>query len=285
MAFLRFHQAAAPDDRIVIVVERHTETIIRAARAGGNVLRMYFGQSLETTQKSHASDFRTKADLESERVILDILTAEYPSYNILSEEFGEIKNGSEYTFVVDPLDGTNNFVLGIPNFSVSIGLMCEGKSIAGVIYVPVVDHVYYAEIGGGAFQDGKRLSVSTETSLPKSTIANCNGYATYVENEIGLTKVLYRKDVKRITVNWCLTFDMCLLSAGRTEGMIVDGLSLHDFAAGKVIAREAGAIITGLDGTPTTDDCDASFLVGCNAEVHRELVKSVYEACHDTGSR
>ena len=95
----------------------YKETLIEAAHAGGEILKKYFGQTLNLIEKSTASDFKTEADIGSERAILTILRNKFPKYNIHSEEEGKFDNGSEYTIIVDPLDGTNNFVLGIPNFS------------------------------------------------------------------------------------------------------------------------------------------------------------------------
>jgi len=131
--------------------------IIQAARAGGAVLLKYFGTSLATTRKTTAADFRTKADTESEAAILSILAAAFPAFNIISEEQGETDKKSDYSFFVDPMDGTNNFVLGIPNFTVSIGLMHKDEIVAGVVYHPLLDRVYHAQAGQGAYCDNQRI--------------------------------------------------------------------------------------------------------------------------------
>ncbi len=100
---------------------------------------------------ANIGDFQTEADLESEKRILSILKTEFPKYNIYSEEDGKFYHDSEYTFVIDPLDGTNNFVMGIPNFSVSIALFCKNEAIAGVVYQPILDQTYSALKGKGSF--------------------------------------------------------------------------------------------------------------------------------------
>lgn len=110
------------------------EPIIDAAQAGGKIIRNYFGKSIETVQKSTTADFQTLADLESEAEILKILIKAFPSYNIFSEETGAIDNGSDYQFIIDPMDGTHNFTMGIPNFTVSIGLMYKDTVIVGVVH-------------------------------------------------------------------------------------------------------------------------------------------------------
>ena len=104
------------------MISKKYKNIIKAAVAGGKITKKYFGKVLELEGKTRPSDFRTKADLESEKAIIKILEKSFPTYNIISEEAGEINKNSEYTFEIDPLDGTNNFVLGIPYFSIGIGL-------------------------------------------------------------------------------------------------------------------------------------------------------------------
>src|SRR3989344_752859 len=106
------------------------KNLIKAAHAGGEILRKYFGKTLNPIEKSTLWDFQTEADVGSEKAILKILRRSFPKYNIHAEEEGKTDNGSEFTIVIDPLDGTNNFVLGIPNFSVSIAVLHKNKAVA-----------------------------------------------------------------------------------------------------------------------------------------------------------
>jgi myo-inositol-1(or 4)-monophosphatase len=248
------------------------EKMISAAKAGGAVLKNYFGESVEITQKSTVADFRTKADVESEDAVLAILEHEFPEYSIFSEEKGAVDKNSEYTFIIDPLDGTNNFVVGVPNFSVSIGLLQNDEIIAGVIYSPMIDNVYYAEKGSGAYFDGKRITVSTETDIKRATMCyNCS-YETPAEEESRAMRGLYSLGGKRVMTNWSPTFDFCMLASGRIEGVVVDNCELYDFAAGKIIAREAGALITDRDGNPEASDKNQCFIISNGREIHKRLV-------------
>src|SRR3989338_4878503 len=113
--------------------KKEKQIIIAAAKAGGKIVKKYFGKIQSVEEKSCAWDFRTEADVKSEEVIIKILTSEFPTYNILSEECGLIDNESEYTFYIDPLDGTNNFFIGIPNFSVLIALAKGRETLFGVV--------------------------------------------------------------------------------------------------------------------------------------------------------
>lgn len=251
------------------------ETITEAAVQGGKIVKKYFGETLELERKGSASDFRTKADLESEQAILSVLSAKFPTYNILSEEAGLIDRQSEYTFVVDPLDGTNNFVLGIPNFSVSIGLLKGDKCIAGVIHVPLLDRTYSAEHRQGAFCNGKKISASEETSLENSTIAYTRGYTSPLQFEVDLLQKLGTGDArqyKRYLINWSPAFDYCLLASGKIESVINDDNELYDYAAGKIIAREAGAIITDFSGMEQNDRKTSKFIACNSQEIHNKIL-------------
>lgn len=251
------------------------QKIINASKAGGLVLKKYFGQSLEINQKTIACDLQTQADLGSEKVILEILEKEFPNYNIFSEEIGEIQKNSEYTFYIDPLDGTNNFVLGIPNFTVSIGLFKNEEIVAGVVHSPILDHTYYAEKNSGAFLDNKPIKVNAVDQLEQTTVCHNCGYAIYTEKEPKMYEQLYKNHVKRYMGNWSTAYDLCLLASGRTEAIITNHSEIYDFAAGKLIAKEAGAKITDFQGQPEINDKNKIFLATNGTKIHQEILKII----------
>lgn len=248
------------------------EILLEAAQAGGRVLKTFFGQSLQTTEKSGAADFKTKADIESEEVILSYLEKYAPNTNIYSEESERQDKGSPYTVVIDPLDGTNNFVLGLPNFSISIGLLENNTLLAGVIYAPVLEERYYAEKGKGAFRNNDRIQVNGETHLERSTIAHSCGYHTPKHIELDITRGLYAKKAKRVLSNWSVAVDFCLLASGRIEACISNGTELYDYAAGKLIALEAGAKITDLSGQPEKNELNDVFVIS-NRLIHEQVIE------------
>ncbi len=250
------------------------EKMIEAAKAGGAVLRQYFGQNLELTQKSMAADLRTKADLESEKAVLNILQKAYPDYNIMSEETGEINRDSEYTFFIDPLDGTNNFTLGIPNFSVGIGLMKGKKIIKGVVYQPILDQVYHAERDKGAFLNGKPIKVNQVTDIKQASLSYVVGYATSKEYHLKMYKRQMELGMKRMLTNWSVINDYCLIASGKMEAMVCWDNEVHDNIAGKIIAREAGAVITDYEGNPEEDEVSTDFVIGSTKEVHKIILDS-----------
>lgn len=247
--------------------------IIAAAEAGGKVIRDYFGKVLEVQEKSSAADFRTQADTESEKIILSLLKEKFPEYNIFSEESGLIDNRSEYTFVIDPLDGSNNFVLGIPYFSVSIGLLRKDAVLAGVVHVPMLGDTYHAERGKGAFLNDIGIFVSKEVDLMRATISYVAGYNNHKEHY----KDVLQRDipVKRNLFNWSSAADYCLLASGKIEAVVSNKTEVHDFVAGKLIAREAGAVITDFSGQPEISDKNDQFIASNNAIIHQQLLRTL----------
>lgn len=192
---------------------------MRAAKAGGKVVRNYFGKVLTIVEKSMASDVRTEADVESEAAIIAILEKAFPTYNIFSEECGLLDKKSEYTFYIDPLDGTNNFVLGIPNFSVSIALVRGTETIFGLVYLPITNLMYHAVKGEGAFCNGGKLKPSTETRLERSASAFSAGYdcpKDFIVNTFGELS----RHCKRVLFSWSVSSDFCLIASGKIETVV-----------------------------------------------------------------
>jgi myo-inositol-1(or 4)-monophosphatase len=249
--------------------------IILAAENGGKVITKYFGEVLEVEEKLSVSDFRTKADLESEEEVLKVLKNEFPYFNIYSEELGNINNKSEYTFVIDPLDGSNNFVIGIPTFCVSIGLLKGDEIIAGVIHHPILKDTYYAEKGKGAFLEGKKLQVNNEANIERVTVTYTCGYINSSEFEENLIHNLNKKKIKRLLQNWCPTYEFCLLASGKIEAIVNNENELYDYCAGKIIVKEAGGLITDFEGKSETSDKSSIFLASNGTDIHNQLLNII----------
>lgn len=258
-----------------MLTNKDKNNIIKAAKAGGKVVSGHFGKSLNVEEKSCAWDFRTQADVESEAAILKILTKAFPTYSIHSEECGFIDKKSEYVFYVDPLDGTNNFVIGIPNFSVLISLSKGDQAIFGLVYLPMLDICYFAEKGKGAFCDGKKISPSKETSMTNVTVGYACAYKTRKEEIVRVVGNLKIKGkVKRTLINWSPANDFCLLASGRIEAMLNYDTEIYDFLGSKLILREAGCVVTNLEGGESKD-FDRTFAVSNNKTIHEQILKLV----------
>lgn len=141
-----------------------------AALEAGKIVKKYYLSELTLQSKGHYANFATRADLESEQKIIQILTKNFPDHNIIAEESGKVNKGSEYTWAIDPIDGTIPFVDGIPVFGVSIGIFKNNQPIIGVINMVATDELYWAMEGKGAFLNGEKIMVRREKDLKQSTI-------------------------------------------------------------------------------------------------------------------
>ncbi|USN53286.1 MAG: inositol monophosphatase [Candidatus Nomurabacteria bacterium] len=249
--------------------------IIRAAELGGRIHRKYFGTQLATKQKTIASDLQTRADIESERAVVKYLRKHFPRYSITAEEETQLDNKSDYGFVIDPLDGTRNFVMGIPYFSVSIALTYRGKVIAGAVHHSSLQKTYYAELGKGAFCNGVRLRVNKVNEIERASIVYTCGYTTDRRRVARQYNKLFHLDVSRIVNNWSPALDYCLLASGRIEAVVQYGNEYYDYFAGLLIAREAGAKITDLKGKKPKSDAESYILSSNNTTLHRVFLKAV----------
>lgn len=224
--------------------------IIKAARAGGEIIISYFGKILDIEVKTNASDFRTKADIESEKAIINVLQKAFPYFSIYSEEIGKIDKNTEYCFVIDPLDGSNNFVLGIADFTVSIALMKNDQTIIGVIYNPITNQTYTAKTGQGAYLDSTKIQVNTEHNIKQATISYTCGYDNPYKYFETINQRLHKLHIKRLITFWSPAYEYCLLASGKIEAIINIKNELYDYAAGKLIVREAGGKITDFSNKP-----------------------------------
>jgi myo-inositol-1(or 4)-monophosphatase len=249
------------------------EEIIKSAKAGGKILSKYFGKNLKTEQKSTKADLRTIADIESEKAILKILKKEFPEHNIWSEECDYIDNKSEYTFVIDPLDGSMNFITGIPYYSISIALLKNDEPILAVVYDPTTNNVYYAEKDKGAYLNNRKIKVNNESDIEKCSVVYITGYKHPRSYYPKLVKRLDKYKIKRVLVMWSVALDFCLFSQGKIEAIVHNGSELYDRVAGRLIAEEAGALVTDFKGNK--EFRSDKFLVSNGTGIHKKLLKIV----------
>lgn len=249
------------------------ELIIKAAHAGGKVLLKYFGTDLKVKTKSILADLQTDADVGSEKAILKILEKEFPKHNIWGEESGLQDKKSKYTFVIDPLDGSLNYIYNIPYFSVAIALLKDKEPILSVIYDPVLGRTYYAEKNKGAFLNNKKIRVNKESNIKNTSVVYIARYINSKQYYLNLLEKLHNYEVKRVLVNWSVALDFCLFSMGKIEAIIHNGSEPYDYAAGKLLAQEAGALITNFKGDKKFKE--EEFLVTNGTKIHKQLLKII----------
>jgi myo-inositol-1(or 4)-monophosphatase len=225
--------------------------MIAAARKAARALARDFGEieNLQVSRKG-PSDFVTAADIKTEKTLFEELSKARPGYGFLMEERGGV-DGSDSThrWIVDPLDGTSNFMHGIPHFAISIGLEREGVLVAGVIYNIVRDELFWAEKGAGAYLNDRRLRVAARADLRETLIATGIPY----HGRPGHDRFL--SEIARVMANTAgvrrfgaASLDLAYVAAGRFDGFWERGLSAWDIAAGAVLVREAGGVANEIDG-------------------------------------
>jgi myo-inositol-1(or 4)-monophosphatase len=248
--------------------------MVKAARRAGRSLKRDLGEveNLQVSLKGPAN-FVTLADKRAEEMLHDDLVKARPGYGFIGEE-GGIREGQDksHTWIVDPLDGTTNFLHGIPQFAISIGLQREGTVIAGLIYNPANDELYIAERGKGAFLNDQRLRVAGRRNLADCVIA-CGlphiGRGDHNLSRLEMMEIQNR--VAGLRRFGAASLDMAFVAAGRLDGYWERKLSPWDMAAGAIIVREAGGIVTCVDGE--SDPLKTGNVVCGNEFIHAELVK------------
>jgi myo-inositol-1(or 4)-monophosphatase len=248
--------------------------MVKAARRAGRSLKRDLGEveNLQVSLKGPAN-FVTLADRRAEEMLHSDLTKARPGYGFIGEEGGtRIGDDKSHTWIVDPLDGTTNFLHGIPQFAISIGLQREGTMIAGLIYNPANEELYIAERGKGAFLNDQRLRVAGRRKLSESVIACGLPHIGRGNHDLSRLEMSVIQDkVAGLRRFGAASLDMAFIASGRLDGYWERNLQPWDLAAGQIIVREAGGIVSGIEGD---DDPLKSGSVICGNEfIHAELVK------------
>lgn len=248
--------------------ENLINVMIKATKRAGNlIVSNFIDKSYTVKSKSSSADLVTTVDQRSQDVIISILNLEFPNINVIAEERNNVESSS--AFYVDPLDGTLNFVHGIPFFAVSIGYWEEDKAIGGVVYDPLREELFYALHGKGAYLNGKKIKFQNEHELMDSLIAT--GWP-YDHDKIPKTiKKIFKilPFCQEIRVLGSAALAMCYVAIGRLDGYWEDGLSPWDIAAGVVIAQEAGATVS----SPTGNDLNlrSGDILSSSPQIHTQM--------------
>lgn len=217
------------------------DTLISALRASGKVLLEYFDRPLESIQKESQSSIVTEADFASDSIISRLIRERYPKHNLISEETGFLNNNSEFTWIIDPLDGTSNFAAGIPWFGVLISLHRNNEPFMGGAYLPVYDLLYFAEKGKGAFRNEEPVVMHEKTELKKSLFAFSVDYTDdeiFLNNGIEIYKYIIRNSRNIRSTNSLL--DFMYVAEGKFGGCVNLFTKVWDIAAPLLIIEEAG---------------------------------------------
>lgn len=247
---------------------------VQAARNASKVILRSLGKrdSLKIIEKQRM-DFTTEVDRMAEAEIIKELRHAYPDHSILAEESGEIGN-SRFQWVIDPLDGTSNFLRGIPFFSISIALVEAGVPIAGVIYNPMSEELYTAHKGSGAFLNDKRIRVAGRQSVEGCLIGT--GFSprqrSRLPAQLRMVKQLlsHAEDLRR---SGSAALDLAYVASGRLDGFFEFGLKPWDMAAGVLMVREAGGLCLDFDGNEKF--MESGNLIAGNLKVATQMIQTM----------
>jgi myo-inositol-1(or 4)-monophosphatase len=252
--------------------------MIKAAQKAGRTLKRDFGEveHLQVSLKG-PGDFVTAADRRAEEILCAELQAARPGYGFVGEEGGRRQGTDEtHTWIVDPLDGTSNFLHGIPHFAISIGLEREGIIVAGLVYNPISDELFTAERGKGAFLNNQRLRVAARKRLGDAVIA-C-GLPHLGRGDLALANrelAAVQSKVTGLRRFGAASLDLAWVAAGRFDAYWERELSPWDIAGGLILVREAGGFVTDLDAADTP--WISGDVVAGNEAMHRELLRLLRE--------
>lgn len=256
------------------------KTIRKAFQEAGKILMNNFGKISDYEVKESQSSIVTKADVESEKRIIEIILENFPGHNTLGEETGFQNRNSDFTWIIDPLDGTSNFAAGLPWFGVIICVLKNSIPVMSGCFMPVQNEIYFAEKGKGATCNRKKITVSTETNL-KNILA---AYSLDFSDEAGKTeretKVIGNlvKNIRNLRGTNCL-IDFCYTADGKLGACINQTTKIWDIAGPGLIIEEAGGMVTDISGNQfdfslNETNYNRNFTIVCsNKMLHNELIK------------
>lgn len=258
---------------MVIDTKKYIDTAIKAAKKAGEIIINNLGFMIkEDIEVKSVSDYVTRVDKEAEEIVIDIIKKAFPEHCFLAEESAQKAKTGDYCWLIDPLDGTTNYIHGFPVFCVSIALQYQGKIVLGVIFDPVKNELFTAEKGKGAFLNNLKLQVCHLDSLEHSLLATGFPFRSkeLLDEYLTLFKNLFFK-VSGIRRAGSAALDLAYVACGRVDGFFELGLNPWDVAAGSIIISEAGGIVSDFRGT---EDylLSGNILAGSSETIHRELL-------------
>ena len=243
---------------------------IQLAKSAGDIQMSYFGNISSLDKKSNNIDLLTIADKESEKYIIGKIKSHYPSHSILSEESGETNNASEYKWIIDPLDGTTNFVHNLPILAVSIGLQKNNKTICAVVYNPAANKCFYAEENSSAFLNNKKIHVTKSNKLSDCLLAT--GFPYLHDKRYDMSFNIFKdfydrtRGLRRLG---SAALDLCFVAMGRFDGYYEYELYPWDICAGSFILEKAGGKVSDWDNSELK--LSGERILATNNKIHEEM--------------
>lgn len=255
------------------------QTAVDAAKVAGEILLRYLEQGVQMRNKSadggHSYDLVSDADIDSERAVADLIRSRFPDHELLGEENLDGDRNAEHLWIIDPLDGTNNYAHGVPHFAVSIAYYRRGQPVSGAVYHPSRDVMYTATADGPAKIDGVPVRVGDENSLA-DVLVGCGFYydrGEVMRKTLATIESLFAKDIHGIRRMGTASLDLIMVGCGMFGGFFEFELSPWDFAAGRLFVERAGGKVTTCTGEAL--GIQRTSLLATNGRLHDEMLDIV----------
>ncbi|WIV21218.1 inositol monophosphatase [Paenibacillus polygoni] len=260
------------DYKIIQSAKELSERVIRQA---GLISKEKFDHFVELRSKDEFGDVVTEVDYITEEIIIKQIVAEFPKHQIHSEEAGIIGSESDWLWLIDPLDGTNNFAIGLPIFTTSITLMYKREPVLGVVYEPLTDRLFVSVIGKGTTCNNRPIQMSAISNIFKGNIGWIQGHK--VQNESKAVHLRQFIDVrfKRMMRLWAPTLQWCMLAKGDIDGIVLYNSEGDDLYSGILMVKEAGGIVVDFDGNPFVGMNEEPYIIACHPDHKQELLRIV----------
>lgn len=253
---------------------KEKEFALKAAQKAGKILLQKFNHLVQKeVNLKDKYEVVTRADFEAEEAILEVIRQKYPQHDILTEEAGRLDRQAEYLWIIDPLDGTTNYTIGNPLFSISIGLAHHQKLTIGVIYAPFLHELWVAEKGQGAWLNKRKIKVSSVRKIKDAFLLFCHGNK---KQDIKRTIKLFDRlklPARHLRQLGSAAIELASVATGRAESIAIPGINTWDAAAGVLLVREAGGKVTDFQGKEW--DLDSPDMLATNGKIHEELLKLI----------
>ena len=248
--------------------------MVNACRKASKIIIRDFGEieNLQVSLKG-PGDFVTASDKKVETILIEELQKARPNYSILSEEIGKITNDDSFKWIIDPIDGTANFLHGIPHFAISIGLECNNEIICGIIYDPIKDEMFTAEKGNGSYLNNQRMRVSSRAKLKDCIVFTGGPKFDSKDKELILSE--YNNFSSKVLIPirklGSASLDMAYVAAGRCDGFWQRNLNYWDIAAGIILVKEAGGFVTDFIGE--NEYIQNKTILVTNSNINEEMIE------------
>ena len=248
--------------------------MVKACRKASKTLIRDFGEveKLQVSLKG-PGDFVTASDKKVEKILIEELQKARPNYSILSEEVGEINKDESFRWIIDPIDGTANFLHGVPHFAISIGLEYNKEIICGIIYDPIKDEMFVAEKGKGSYLNNQRMRVSSRSKLKDCIIFTGGPKQNATNRELALKE--YNNFSSKVLIPirklGSASLDMAYVAAGRCDGFWQRNLNYWDIAAGVILVKESGGFVTDFSGENSY--IQNKTILATNSKINNEMIE------------